>query len=102
MAAWLPVLEYVRIVDANADAALVLVLRPTVTLMLLLMLILRGAMARYSLMHYKHPNCAVGRETKARQAGTGWEDMIVWYNADGSAEPMSEWDDETTSGGVQR
>ena len=39
--------------------------------------------------------------TKARRAGTGWEAMVVWYNADGSAEPMSDWDDETTSEGVQ-
>eukprot|EP00937_MAST-01D_sp_MAST-1D-sp2_P002514 g2514.t1 len=60
----------------------------------------RDVMARYSLMHYKHPDCTVGRVTKARQAGTGWEAMIVWYNADGSAEPMSDWDDETTSEGA--
>ena len=62
----------------------------------------RDVMARYSQMHYKHPDGTVGRVTKARRAGTGWEAMIVWYNADGSAEPMSDGDDETTSEGVQR
>ena len=39
----------------------------------------RDIIARYSLMHYKHPDCTVGRITKARLAGTGWEAMIVWY-----------------------
>ena len=62
----------------------------------------RDVMARYSQMHYKHPDGTDGRVTKARRAGTGWEAMIVWYNADGSAEPMSDGDDETTSEGVQR
>ena len=37
----------------------------------------RDVMARYSLMHYKHPCGTVGRVTKAWRAGTGGEALIV-------------------------
>ena len=51
-----------------------------------------------------HPDGTIGRIVNARRrnGGGGWEAMIAWYNADGTAEPMSEGDEECTSDGTLR
>ena len=60
--------------------------------------------ARYSGMHFCHTDGSHGRVVKARRrpGGGGWDAMIEWCDADGSAEPMSEGDDEYTSDGTLR
>ena len=60
--------------------------------------------ARYSGMHFCHSDGTIGRIVNARRrnGGDGWEAMIAWYNADGTAEPMSEGDEECTSDGTLR
>ena len=61
-------------------------------------------MARYRGLHFPHGDGTHGRVVKARKCGggSGWEVMIVWYNPDGSAEPMSEGEDHVTSSGTLR
>ena len=53
-------------------------------------------------MHFCHSDGTIGRVVNARRrnGGGGWEAMIIWYNADGTAEPMSEGDEECTSDGT--
>ena len=54
--------------------------------------------ARYSGMHFCHTDGSHGRvvEARRRPGGGGWDAMFEWCDADGSAEPMSEGDDEYT------
>ena len=62
------------------------------------------ALRNMDVAHFCHSDGTIGRVVNARKrnGGGGWEAMIVWYNADGTVEPMSEGDEECTSDGTLR